>query len=238
MEKTAKTEAKPIGDRKRVQAAGRRPRTTGKKRQPHAAAQKPPGTPLPNRSDRLGATLAKGLDLAEAGLSLGLTLINRFGSMVQESILAFPNDRSQAEAQPQPDHPRDGPEPTAARRSSQDAAGVAEESYCIANRLPVTPGQRVQVSFSINNDSPGEARQVRLELDGFVGQVSGAKLSCRGFTVKPSAKTIAPMDFEKFVLRGEVPSGIPSDVYHGQVVVVSDQAFEIPVRLLVGPPGL
>lgn len=237
MEKTAKTEAKPAGYRKGGQAAGRRPRATSKKRQPHAS-QEPPRTPLLNRADQLGATLAKGLDLAEAGLSLGLTLINRFGSMVQESILASASDRPHPSAQPQPGHHGDGPEPTAAGRSSQDPAGAAEESYCIANRLPVTPGQRTQVSFSINNDSPSAARQVRLELDGFVGQVSGTKFSCTGFIVKPNAKTIAPMDFEKFVLRGEVPQGIPSDVYHGKVIVVSDQAFEIPVKLLVVPPGL
>jgi hypothetical protein len=47
-------------------------------------------------------------------------------------------------------------------------------------------------------------------------------------------KSIAPMDFEKFVLTGTLPADAPPDVYRGSVIVGSTDEMSIPVRLVVG----
>ena len=190
------------------------------------------------RSDQIGATFAKGLDLAEAGLSLGLTLINRFGTMMQDSVLekfsgvmntanapsydpdsASPKDRNTAPPMPAPEQP--------------EAMEPQDPAYYIANRLPLAPGQPVHVSFSINNDSMDSAKRVKLKIDGFTGSTQGQMFPCKGFMVTPGTKTIAPMDFEKFSLKGVVPAGTLPDIYHGRILVVSEQVIEIPVKLMV-----
>jgi len=48
----------------------------------------------------------------------------------------------------------------------------------------------------------------------------------------PQQAVIAPMDFEKFALRGALPPELPPDRYHGFVLV--DNAVRIPVLLSVG----
>ncbi|MEO8325919.1 MAG: hypothetical protein ABI618_08725 [Nitrospirota bacterium] len=188
--------------------------------------------------DQIGTTFAKGLDLAEAGLSLGLTLINRFGTMMQDSVMEkFSGVMGAATASPQESvpptsRPRDSAAPMP---PSEQSEGIEPQdpAYYIANRLPLTPGQSVHVSFSINNDSMDSAKDVKLKVDGFIGSTQGQVFACKGFTVSPGTKTIEPMDFEKFVLKGVIPAGLPPDIYHGRILVVSEQAIEIPVKLLV-----
>lgn len=188
--------------------------------------------------DQIGTTFAKGLDLAEAGLSLGLTLINRFGTMMQDSVMEkFSGVMGAATASPQESassssRPVDSAAPMP---SSEQSEGIEPQdpAYYIANRLPLTPGQSVHVSFSINNDSIDSAKDVKLKVDGFIGSTQGQVFPCKGFTVSPGTKTIEPMDFEKFVLKGVIPAGLPPDIYHGRILVVSEQAIEIPVKLLV-----
>ena len=46
----------------------------------------PPGVELRQRLDQIGNILAKGLDLAEAGASLGVTIISRIGVAAQQKI--------------------------------------------------------------------------------------------------------------------------------------------------------
>jgi hypothetical protein len=194
-------------------------------------------TPTLFRTDQLGATLAKGLDLAEAGLSLGLTIVNRVGSMVQNTVL----EKLSENLSPQPPSPSPGHRQEERDESPASSATAPEPpqgndvGYCIMNRLPVRPGQALLVSFSINNDSEGITKRVKLQVEGFVGQISAVHFPEHAFSVKPATSTIAPMDFEKFVLKGALPPDIPSDVYLGKVVVVSDHALEIPVKLIVGP---
>ncbi len=193
------------------------------------------------QTEQLGATLAKGLDLAEASLSLGLTLMTRLGSMVQESVLEkvgehFPGPASPVQSGGGPDRqataaPAPSPSPAASGVPSGD-----DVAYSINNRLPLFPGQPVSVSFSINNDSEEVVKRVKLRVEGFVGQISAVSFPSEGFSVKPGLCAIAPMDFEKFMLKGTLPSDIPSDVYIGKVVVTADHSLEIPVRLVVGPP--
>jgi hypothetical protein len=112
--------------------------------------------------------------------------------------------------------------------------GEADEpQYAITNRMPVPPGGTLRIPFSINNDSVSATKVVALRAVGFTGESDGAHLDASQFAVKPERRRIAPMDFEKFVLEGHVPPELPSDVYHGAIVVASDHELSIPVRLVV-----
>ena len=234
-----KSEAKATVGKKKSQS--RRP-STQKKSTTKESAQATQGTSSEDsvfgRGDQIGTTFAKGLDLAEAGLSLGLTLINRFGTMMQDSVLEkFSGVMAASTAPPQDPSPSSpGPgDSTSSIPPSDQSEGMEPQdpAYYIANRLPLTPGKSVHVSFSINNDSMDSAKDVKLKVDGFIGSTQGRVFPCKGFTVSPGTKTIEPMDFEKFVLKGVIPAGIPPDIYHGRILVVSEQAIEIPVKLLV-----
>lgn len=175
------------------------------------------------RGDQFGAILAKGLDLAEASLSLGLTMITRVGAAAQQQV------ERMASALPQ--EPRVAPE--APPREPAGPITADERQYGIGNRQPVTQGGVVRISFSINNDSVSSPKSVTLQPADFVGELEGARIAAERFSVKPQRRRIAPLDFEKFVLEGAIPPDVPSDVYHGAVVVSSGQAFSIPVRLVV-----
>ena len=94
----------------------------------------------------------------------------------------------------------------------------------------------MKISFSVNNDSMTEVKKVDLKVQGFAGDSQKAALDPASFSIKPSQKTIAPVDFEKFVLQGAVPDSIPPDIYRGVVVVSSDNDLFIPVVLVVTPP--
>ena len=105
------------------------------------------------------------------------------------------------------------------------------------------PGAPFAVSFSINNDSPLEAKQVSLAVAGFTGERTGAPLSPAALAVSPSAASIAPMDFEKFVLHGAIPQETAPDVYYGAVSMGPESGMGpesvmlIPVRLVIEPGG-
>jgi hypothetical protein len=217
----------------RPPAASRPARRSG------ATGRAKPEAPAPARTgrrtergqgDQLRAIFEKGLDLAEASLSLGLTVINRVGSAAQEQILSVTRNPQQAGATAPPDS-----EQAATARTGRPAGAPASEpppaeepQYYITNRLPLAPGAPVKVSFSINNDSVATPKKVRLRLEGFTGETEGARIADTGFTLTPALKTIAPMDFEKFV-----PPETPPDVYHGSVVVSAGEEFRIPVRLVI-----
>jgi hypothetical protein len=193
------------------------------------AVDKPPGpvagVELRERLDQMGTILAKGLDLAEAGVSLGATILNRVSLAAQQKI----REGLDAAGQPQPAPPSAAPEEPV-------EPGEADAAYGLANRLPVTPGGEVSISFSVNNDSMTEVRKVEFKVQGFAGESRQAAIDAAAFAVKPAQKTIAPVDFEKFVLKGAVPETAPPDVYRGVVVVRSDKDLFIPVVLVVTPP--
>jgi len=182
------------------------------------------GVELRERLDQMGVILAKGLDLAEAGVSLGATILNRVSVAAQQKIREGLDAAGRPQSAP-PDTPEEPVEP-----------GEAEAAYGLANRLPLTPGGEVSISFSINNDSMTEVRKVEFKVQGFAGETRQAAIDAATFAVKPAQKTIAPVDFEKFVLKGVVPETIPPDVYRGVVVVRSDKDLFIPVVLVVTPP--
>src|SRR4029077_9762126 len=53
------------------------------------AVTQPKEVPVPDltgRADQLGAIIVKTLDLAEAGLSLGITVLTRAGAVAQEAL--------------------------------------------------------------------------------------------------------------------------------------------------------
>lgn len=180
----------------------------------------PAGVELRERLDQVGTILAKGLDLAEAGVSLGVTILSRVGVAAQQKI------REGLDAAGQP--PAPSPSPA--------AEPPPEPEYGLTNRLPLVPGAEVKISFSVNNDSMTDVKKVDLSLRGFLGDHEKSSLDAASFTIKPAQKTIAPVDFEKFVLQGTLPETVAPDVYRGVVIVASDKDLAIPVILVVTPP--
>ena len=186
---------------------------------------------LLGKSDQIGSILTKGLGLAEAGISLGLNLLNRVGSMTQENLI----DRFTAPftAQPQSAQRESTRQEDAAQHSSQDQAGPAPEVMFISNRLPVLPGQECRIPFSINNDSYTSQKKVKLHCEGFIGERTATRFGAAAVSIHPATKTIEPMDFEKFLLTGTIPEGLPPDMYQGWIVVTADNNLRIPVRIIV-----
>jgi hypothetical protein len=228
------TEAKKRAPIAAASGAGRRSGTTGREKPRAAAAPQPGRRAERGQSDQLRAIFTKGLDLAEASLSLGLTVINRVGSAAQEQLLSVTrNPQPHAVAPPDSEHAAGVRASAAPKATAPEPPPAEEPQYCITNRLPLAPGGPVKVSFSINNDAVATPKKVRVRLEGFAGETEGARLASEGFTLTPTLKTIAPMDFETFVLQGAVPPETPPDVYQGWVVVSSGEEFRIPVRLVI-----
>jgi hypothetical protein len=206
---------------------------------PKAAASSAPD--LRGHLDQLSSILSKGLDLAEAGVSLGVTLVGRVGAVAQQEIRERVNNAAtHAGSMPgaPPAEPGPGAEggawPSASATSPAQFPAPDDGGYAVTNRLALIPGSEVRVSFSVNNDSTTEPKKVSLRAEGFVGHMQGARFEADTLTVKPNQKTIAPVDFEKFVLQGTLPADLPPDVYHGAVVVESGSELRIPVILVVG----
>jgi hypothetical protein len=185
---------------------------------PEPAAADADALDLKARLQRFGEILARGLDLAEAGMNLGLTIATTVGSAAQQKITERLFDPAPEPARPpQPVEPE--PQP-----------------YGITNRLPVFAGGAVSISFSINNESASAPKGVVLRLDGFAGD-RGGPLAADGFRFVPAQAAIAPMDFEKFVLEGVIPAGTSPDIYRGSVLVESDANIAIPVWIHVQAGG-
>ncbi len=197
---------------------------------PTAGAPPPPqdedGLDLRARLDRFGGLLGKGLDLAEAGLSLGLTVASTLGAAAQQKIFErFMQAASDAAEQAAP----------ASSRAAAPPAPEAPGSFGITNRLRLAPGMAVNVSFSINNDTAAAPKQVSVRVEPFTGERTGALLPPASLSVAPATATIAPMDFEKFVLTGKIPESSPPDIYHGSIAVAAEDAMRIPVVLVIEP---
>lgn len=215
---------------------------TGAEAAGHAAPA--PGTPpgadpldLRARLDRYGDLLSRGLDLMEAGLNLGLTVATTVGAAAQQRIIERMLDPAPPESAappPQP-QPQPGAMPAAAVGPGMPAASPEVAAYGITNRLPLVPGEPASISFSINNDSADAPRPVRLQAEGFRGETTGHVLPPGTLQVVPPDATIAPMDFEKFVLTGTIPAGTPPDTYRSSILVSAEAGLSIPVWLAVGP---
>ena len=201
-----------------------RPPTQQSSAQPASGETPSDALNLKERLDRFGEILARGLDLAEAGLSLGLTIVTTVGAAAQKKFFERAFDS--------------GPDPTPADLPSPGPPPAAAEGappYGVTNRVPLMPGSAVTISFSINNDLLVVPKSVALSVEGFAGQRPDASLPANSVRVIPSNAVIAPMDFEKFVLEGVIPGDAAPDVYSGCVLVASDAGMRIPVWLVVQP---
>lgn len=186
------------------------------------------GLDLKARLDRFGDLLGKGLDLAEAGLSLGLTVVSTLGAVAQQKIVEKMMDAAGSE----PGSPAAAPPPPAAAPAPSPNPPPA---FGITNRLRLAPGMPLSIAFSINNDGATAPKPVALRVEPFTGERTGALLPPACLSVNPEAAAIAPMDFEKFVLRGAIPDTSPADIYHGTIAVDSEGTMRIPVLLVVEP---
>jgi hypothetical protein len=205
------------------------------------APRQPREVPVPElagRAEQVGAIIVKSLDLAEAGLSLGITVLTRAGAAAQGAIVdrvpAAPGAASAPPAEYGADAGSGGQAPGSPPPSEPSLP--EEEPFFLANRVPLAPGGEVRVSFSITNDSLLEPKRVSLRVEALVGDQHGVRIDGTAFAVKPARKTIPPMDFDKFVLTGTLPAEAPPDVYRGAVIVHSTDEMSIPVRLLVAVP--
>lgn len=206
-----------------------------------APAAEGQGEELWGRIDQLGSIVAKGFDLIEAGIGLGINLANRLSSSLQVGT----GDQLEG-VRPlypgQPPAPHGGPsmaEPAQYPHGEWRPGGAEAPPAVnyVVNRLPLFPGSPVQISFTINNDSVSSPKELRLSVEGFVGEVHGGTLNGNDFSVEPATKVIAPMDFDKFTLQGAIPPEAPSDAYGGWIVVAAEEQLRIPVRLVVSDLG-
>ena len=196
------------------------------------AGPKPPPEPpadtfdLKARLERFSDILARGLDLAEAGMTLGLTVLGTLGAAAQTKII-------ERMLNPSPEGAAAEPVATPATAGAATADAGESAAYGITNRLPLRPGDAVSVSFSVNNESASVAKNVRLVVEAFSGERSGAVLPPDCLAVSPGERAIAPMDFEKFVLEGRIPTDAVPDRYRGSVMVLGEGPMRIPVLLAV-----
>jgi hypothetical protein len=135
----------------------------------------------------------------------------------------------QAAAAPATPATPDGAETTSPRTSPASGVNFAG----VTNRQPLFPGSPLRVSFSINNESPSVAKKISVKLGNLTGEISHANFDASGLAVEPATATIAPMDFEKFVITGVVPAGLKSDAYQGWIVVAGEEQLRIPLRLAI-----
>jgi hypothetical protein len=187
--------------------------------------------------------MAKGLDLAEAGLTFGLNLVQKLGTTVQDQVIGKIAEAGKSFVQRAPDYSRSQESEPSNAGAGDETARYAPGSASaggfggISNRLPLFPGSTVHVSFSINNESAQAEKKVSVRLEGLVGELSGATLQASRFPVQPAEIRIKPLDFEKFVITGVVPATARSDAYSGWIVVTGDDTLRIPVKLVVTGPA-
>ncbi len=187
----------------------------------------------PGEPDQFSSLVSKTLDLAEASVTLGLSLVEKAGSSMQEQVLGKISQAGQSFMQAAmkgaPAAATAAAEPGPAAPATSPATGFAG----VTNRQPLFPGSPVRVSFSINNDTADTTRKVSVKLEGLQGELTQDRLAASALTVEPSRATIAEMDFEKFVVVGVIPINTRSDAYLGWIVVTGDEQLRIPLRLVV-----
>ena len=182
--------------------------------------------------DQIG-DIAKGvLDLAGAGLSLGFKVIDKFGGMatdiITEKIIGGAGQTEQP-YEPKPEMHADQDQPY--QQPEETSADKASEVLWVVNRIPAYAGSEVKVSFSFSNESAELPKKITLAVGSFTGEGSGHSIDVGLLTIKPKSKTIAPMDFDKFVLIGNIPEGTPADKYYGWIVVSAENEIKVPARL-------
>lgn len=213
------------------------PRPTHRQPEPsdenHETAQESE-TPA-NGTHQIEVLLNKGLDLTEAGIGLGVNIVARLGTIFKDQVIEKlgGSEILGSMLAPSPtDYPPQQPAPPPQAEESAPPAGGQEMTY-LFNRLTLHPGDPISLSFSINNDSLDQPKKIRISVENFVGEAQKVVIDAGLFSVTPSRKTIAPVDFEKFILKGKIPEETPEDTYHGELIVLEAQKYRIPVILIV-----
>ena len=183
----------------------------------------------------------KGLDLAETGIGLGVNIVARLGTIFKDqvfdkisssemlsSVISNTSDRDNQPETEQPHYPEETQPPTTGEQTEN-----AEQISYLFNRLPLYSGSDVSLSFSINNDSLTSEKEIQLKIEPFVGQAQQYSIDVNAFSLTPSQIAIAPVDFEKFVIKGKIPEDAPEDTYYGWIIVSEEQTYQIPVALVV-----
>lgn len=216
------------------------------------AAARKSGDELPDNRAHFEEVVNKGLDLAEAGIGIGFDVVTRLGSIFKGQVFdkigssgmlnpvmgnsaASHADNHRAPETPPP-YAQHGGQTGQPPGDTAQGGGTAP-AYYLFNRLPLSPGAGVTLSFSVNNDSLTADKIIRISVEGFVGETRQAVLDAGAFSVTPNEISIAPADFEKFVLRGIIPAMAPADNYHGWLVLSEQGEYRIPVVLSVSDSG-
>jgi hypothetical protein len=191
---------------------------------------KPAGETTPGSGPQITSLVSKFIELADAGVGLGINVVSLLTAFATKQASGAAASMAQQAAAP-PSVPASAPEGPVAE--ARGAPGGPSRNYCIVNRLPVRAGEAAKISFSINNDTADTSKNLRLSCTGFLGAAAGFAIPEGTFTVEPSSAAIGPMDFERFVLKGELPAGAPADSYNGWILVAGDEELRIPAVLMV-----
>lgn len=226
---TADAGGRTAGGRAASERAARERATSERAARERAASQaRAAGAPAKGaaRADyngQLASLFSAGVGFTQAGLSLGMGLLNSFASMQEQMVQRL---RS---GEPLERHPARAAEPEAvAGPQTAPEAGVT-------HALPLSLGGAVYLSLSLNNDSRTETKAVTLELVGLQGE-QGLQWPAATLTVTPTRCAIRPLDFEKIVISGSVPAELAPDIYHGHIAVSGAEQLQIPVRFVVEAP--
>ncbi len=200
-------------------------------------------------SEQMHYLLTRGFDLLEAGIDLGINLVSKLGNVAQEQVVdkvsgmvrsaATMNDMAGTGSQEVSAGDTKGESmgkrvPEAENSDAYEESEAQQAGMHIVNRLPLSPNSKADISFSINNNSPSSPKTLSFTIEGFVGKTYNVTLDSKMFSIRPSKKVIAPMDFEKFMLKGDIPKDTPEDSYQGWVIVSDAQErFKIPVTLFI-----
>jgi hypothetical protein len=220
-------------------AASKKTATRAKKKGAARKSVPPSDDRKPYNLQQVEQIFNKGLDVAEAGVELGVSIVTKLGSLMKDQILEKVIPENITEKVGSEVSPGGGQTPNMHHEAGQEApvpdqgGQMSHGGLCLSNRLPVFQGGTVSMPFSINNDSADSVKKIRLGTEGFIGEIHKYIIDGRSFSLKPSKKNIAPMDFDKFVLTGPVPVEAPDDTYHGLIHIYGEEGFRIPVMLVV-----
>ena len=194
--------------------------------------------------DKIGILFDRGIDLVETGLELGVNLVSKLGGVASDKASDILKTQMQGEAPGQKESYEDlirkftgqNKEPEPPQPSSPPQQEQENNLPVVSNRLPAFPGSEVKISFSIENESINESKQLKFDTVGyFIGDESNFQIEASAFKINPSKKSIAPMDFEKLVLSGKIPENAPPDIYKGLIAVSGEDQYQIPIVIIVSP---
>jgi|GEM_PF-3312638 len=187
----------------------------------------------------------KGLDLAEVGIGLGVNIVARLGTIFKDQVFdklsssdilnSTMSNMSSAQQDENAYHNnnQEFEDQTQTQNNTASSSTQEEQSYYLFNRTTLTPASELSLSFSINNDSLTSSKQIKITVEKFTGEAHQNELDADLFSVLPDKIEIAAADFEKFILKGKLPSDIQPDKYHGWIIVEEQQTYRIPVALFV-----